>query len=165
VAPLLLKLSLTCSRFGERTGDTMAHTHDTTPTRMLIAERGTDWLRALRSLSLSHRPFTTLVQAPDDAAFLRECPWEGEAPREILFLCGDQLDIDILTARLALFRFIAETERGATSVRIVAESDDGELAHAAFLEVVRTLAPSLAVEITSLAAIALAEAPPTRRAA
>ncbi len=166
MASLLLKHFLTCSRFGERTGDTMAHTsaHETTPRRMLIAERGTDWLRALRSLSLSHRPFTTLVQAPDDEAFLRECPWDGEAPEEILFLCGHHLDVDVLTARLALFRFISETERGATSVRIVAESDDGELAHAAFLEVVRSLAPGLAVEITSLAAIA-AEAPPSRRAA
>jgi hypothetical protein len=130
---------------------------------MLIAERGTDWLRALRSLSLAHRPFTALVQAPDEAGFLRERPWQADAPQEIVLLCGDHLDIDVLTARLALFRFIAES-RTATSVRIVAESDDGELASAAFLEVVRSLAPGLVVEITTLAAIA-AEAGSISRAA
>ena len=152
----------------------MANTTRHTPTsralssqrtrRLLIAERGTDWLRALRSVSLSHRPFTTLVQAPDDAGFLRERPWHGEAPEEILFLCGHHIDIDVLTARLALFRFIAESGRGSTSVRIVAESDDGELANAAFLEVVRSLAPGLSIELTTLTSIA-AEAETVRRAA
>ncbi|MFN7699268.1 MAG: hypothetical protein ACK6CU_05020 [Deltaproteobacteria bacterium] len=122
--------------------------------RMLIAERGTDWLRALRSLSLGHEPFTTLVQAPGDEGFLRERPWEGQAPEEILFLCGHRIDIGLLGARLALFRFIAESDGGAGVVRIVAESDEGRLANAAFLEVVRSLAPGLAVEITTLAALA-----------
>lgn len=140
-------------------------THAPTETRMLIAERGTDWLRALRSLSLSTRPFTTLVQARDDEAFLRDRPWEGEAPTEILLLCGRELSVGILTARLALFRHIAE-QPGRTSVRILADDEDGELATAAFLEVIQGLAPGLPVRVTSLRSLAAEEgARPARKAA
>lgn len=104
----------------------MATDHERAPRRMLIAERGTDWLRALRYVSLSHRPFTTLVQAREDAAFLRECPWEGRAPEEILLVCGNTLTADVLTARLALLRHV-EAQPGATSVRIIVDAEDGEI--------------------------------------
>lgn len=142
----------------------MSHTaHPSRNARMLIAERGTDWLRALRSLSLSHRPFTTLVQAPDEDAFLRDRPWEREAPEEIVLLCGAELSSDTLTSRLALFRHLAAESR-PTTVRIVADGD-GALAIEAFLEVVRSLAPQLALRVVSLSALAGEEGETLRRAA
>lgn len=121
--------------------------------RMLIAERGTDWMRALRSLSLGHQPFATLVQSSDDEGFLRDRPWQGIAPREIVLLCARELTAASLESRLNLFRHVAN-DAAETSVRIVADSDDGALANEAFLEVVRSLAPGLSVRVTSLAALA-----------
>ncbi len=121
--------------------------------RMLIAERGTDWLRALRSLSLGHQPFTTLVQANDDDEFLRERPWKGTAPREIVLLCSPELTAAALEGRLTLFRHVA-SDALDTTVQIVADSEDGALANEALLEVVRSLAPALSVRVTSLAALA-----------
>lgn len=122
--------------------------------RLLIAERGTDWLRALRSLSLAHRPFTTVVQANDDHEFLRERPWQDAAPQEIVLLCGPELSAESLESRLALFRHVASAPHEIT-VRIVADTDDGALANEALLEVLRSMAPSLPVRVTSLAALAV----------
>jgi len=120
--------------------------------RIFIAERGTDWLRALRLLSLAHQPFTTLLQANGDDAFLRQRPWTGTAPREIVLLCGPDLGARALEGRLSLFRYVA-VEAPDTLIRIVADSDDGALANEALLEVVRSLAPGLRVEVTSIAAL------------
>lgn len=119
--------------------------------RMLIAERGTDWLRGLRCLSLAHRPFTTLVQAHDEDDFLREAPWSERAPEEIVLLCGSALTAEVMESRLALLRHVSRLER--IVVHVVADSDEGTLAGQAFLEVVRDLAPALEVRITTLAAL------------
>jgi hypothetical protein len=118
--------------------------------RILIAERHTDWLRALRCLSLAQRPFTTLVQARDDEGFLRECPWGAVAPREVVLLCGGALTADGLEARLALLRHIASTARpGQTSLWVVSDSDEATTANEAFLDVVRGLLPGF--ELRSIA--------------
>ncbi len=130
----------------------MTTTRDPSPDRMLIAERGTDWFRALRGLSLASRPFTTVVQAPNDEAFLHDAPWKGEGPDQIVLLCGADLSAATLTSRLALFRHVASSSR-RPEVCMVADSERGALATEAFLEVVRSLAPNLAVRTLSLDAL------------
>lgn len=132
---------------------TIPSTPDTSPRRMLIAERGTDWLRALRSLSLGSTPFTTLVQASGDESFLHERPWSGRAPEEIVLLCGADLSAATLTSRLALFRHVAGSP-AAPAVCIVADSDESALATEAFLDVVRSLAPGLHIRTLPLEALA-----------
>lgn len=133
--------------------------------RILIAERGTDWLRALRCLSLAHRPFTTLVQAHDDEGFLREAPWGAVAPKEVVLLCASALTAGVMESRLALLRHVSSLDR--TVVHVVADSDEGALASRAFLEVVRDLAPGLEVRVSTLAALGTPGVPeePLQRAA
>lgn len=131
--------------------------------RLLIAERGTDWLRGLRGLSLSHRPFTTLVQAHDDDDFLREAPWGAVAPTEIVLLCGAALSAEVMESRLALLRHVSGLEHCA--VHIVADTDEAELASQAFLDVVRELAPGLEARVTTLAALVSGGATALARAA
>lgn len=119
--------------------------------RILIAERGTDWLRALRGLSLAQRPFTTLVQARDDDDFLRERPWGEVAPREVLLLCAGSLSPKAFDARLSLLRHIAATARpGGTSLWVLSDSDEAKCANEAFLDVVRGLLPGFDLRATSL---------------
>jgi hypothetical protein len=123
--------------------------------RFLIAERDTDWLRALRCLSLRQRPFTTLVQARDDEGFLRECPWGEVAPREVVLLCGPSLSSEAVASRMSLLRHLARTGRpGQTSVWVVADSERAAVANEAFLEIVRGLLPEFDLEATSLQALA-----------
>jgi len=122
--------------------------------RILIAERGTDWLRALRCLSLAHRPFTALVQAPDDDDFLREAPWGASpAPQEIVLLCADALSSAAMESRLALLRHVTQLDAPVV-VHVVADTDEGRLASQAFLEVVRDLAPGLEVRVSTLTSLA-----------
>ncbi len=127
--------------------------------RILIAERGTDWLRALRCLSLAHRPFTALVQAADDNDFLREAPWGGTPPREIVLLCADALSSAAMESRLALLRHVSQLDERVV-VHVVADTDEGMLASQAFLEVVRGLAPALEVRVSTLTALAAPTALP-----
>lgn len=122
--------------------------------RILIAERDTDWLRALRCLSLAQRPFTTLVQARDDDQFLRECPWGDSAPREVVLLCGPSLSSEAVASRMCLLRHLASTGRpGQTSLWVVADSERGTVANEAFLDVVRGLLPGFDLRATSLHAL------------
>ena len=119
--------------------------------RILIAEVGTDWLHALRCLSLSQQPFTTLVQAADANA-LAACPWGESVPSEVVLLCAPELTSATVASRMELLRhLVTTTSPGATTFWMVVDAEQGELANDAFVDVVRNqLAPGFDVRATSL---------------
>lgn len=118
--------------------------------RILIAEHGTDWMAALRRLSLAQVPFTTLVQGRDDSGFLRERPWGPTAPADVILLCGGALSAAKIEARLALLRHVSESAPQPT-VWILADREEDALATESFVETLQSqVAPSLRVQFARI---------------